>query len=259
MTMKRAFAFLTVAVLMLMARSSPAPVYADRPGIATLANGGFEGGWHRATAYWTPTGGPFSTEFNEITPPEGWTAWWREGFPCAGTPDWETGRPEVRVVTQVPDPERIHGGTQATQFFTFWRCHDGGLFQQVAVEEGRYYTLSAFAHAWYSRCSLKPHNPPLEADCVTPIDWAHDRLSVGIDPTGGIDPTASTVLWSEPQEIYGIYAQQLTLQGVQTQVPTATLFLRAQATHPLKHNDVHWDDAALRDVTYQAFLPLVKR
>lgn len=224
-----------------------------------LINGNFEGGWHRATAYWTPAGGPYHTEFGEIAPPEGWTAWWRERFPCPGTDDWETGRPEVRVITAVPDPERIHGGEQAAQFFTFWRCHDGGLLQQVAVEEGHYYTFSTFAHAWYSRCSTKPHDSPLDTDCVTPIDWAHLRLSVGIDPTGGIDPMGPAVVWGEAQEIYGVYGDKLTVGGVQAQEPIVTVFVRAVASHPLKHNDVVWDDAVLQDVTYQAFLPIARK
>lgn len=250
-------ALVVVALLLVLASTQCTTVVRSQGIKLLLVNGGMEGGWHRATAYWTPGGGPFHNQYQEITPPEGWTAYWREGFPCSGTSDWVTGRPEVRIITAVPDPERIYSGTQAAQFFTFWRCHDGGLLQQVAVEQGHYYTLSAFAHAWYSHCSLKPHNPPLEADCVTPIDWAHDWLSVGIDPTGGIDPTASTVVWGQTEEIYGIYADPLTVESVQVQGPIATVFLRSEATIPLKHNDVHWDEVTLRDVTYRVFLPII--
>lgn len=225
----------------------------------SLVNGGFEGGWHQATAYWTPEGGPYHTKFSEVAPPEGWTAWWREGFPCAGAPDWETGRPEVRVVSTVPDPARVHGGGQAVQWFTFWRCHDGGLLQQVAVEEGHYYSLRAFGHAWYSNCSHRPHDPPYDYDCATPIGWAHDWLSVGIDPTGGIDPLGPSVVWGEAREVYGIYGEPLTVERVQAQGGTITLFLGSEATHPLKHADSHWDDVALLDVTYRVFLPFVRR
>ena len=227
-------------------------------GETLLVNSGFEGGTTRDTLYWTPDGGPYSTQFGEIDGPEGWVTWWREGFPCTGTSDWETGRPEVRVITAVPDPARIHGGEQAVQWFTFWRCSDGGLLQQVEVEPGHYYTFSAFAHAWYSRCSTRPHDPPCDTDCVTPIDWAHALLRVGIDPTGGIDPTASSVIWGQTREIYGVYGKVLTMRRVQAQEDRLTVFVGLVASHPLKHVDFFIDDAALRDVTYRAFLPIAR-
>lgn len=175
-------------------------------------NPGFEEGWHLETTYWTPQGGPYHDQYMEITPPEGWTAWWREGFSCSGTPNWKTGRPEVRVISTTPDPYRVHSGSQATQWFTFWHCHEGGLYQEVTVEAGKYYTLKAFGHSWFSNCSTKPHDPPYDYDCTPPIDWAHDWLSVGIDPTGGMNP-----IWGTAQEIYGEYGKQLVVEHVWTQ------------------------------------------
>lgn len=249
---------LAIIILILMT-GSISTVGAAETVESLLANGGFEGGWYRATAYWTPAGGPYHDEFNEIAPPEGWTAWWREGFPCSSVPDWKTGRPEVRVISAVPDPARIHGGERAVQWFTFWRCHDGGLLQQVQVEPGYYYTFNAFGHAWYSKCSTRPHDSPYDTDCMTSIDWAHDWLSVGIDPTGGIDPLGQAVVWGEAREVYGVYDLPLTTGRVQAQGETLTVFVRSEASHPLKHADSYWDDAVLRDVTYQAFLPFVRR
>jgi len=250
--MKRKLLLLIIATLALTVRPTPTP------GEALLANGNFEGGWHLETAYWTPEGGPFHNQYQEITPPEGWPAWWREGFLCSGTDDWRTGRPEARVISTVPDPGRVHSGEKATQFFTYWRCHEGGLLQQVAVEPGHYYAFSVYGHAWYSRCSTKPHDPPLDIDCATPITWAQDWLSVGIDPTGGIDPLGPAVVWGEAREIYGVYDMALTAGCVQAQVETLTVFVKSEASHPLKHVDFYIDDAVLRDVTYQAFLPAVR-
>lgn len=250
--MKRKIAFLFIAMAALMIRPTSAP------SVAILTNGGFEEGWHGATAYWTPGGGPYYDGFNEIMSPEGWTTWWREGFPCLGTSDWRTGRPEVRVISG-PDPERIHGGARAVQWFTFWRCHDGGLLQQVEVKPGHYYALSAYAHSWYSQCSTKPHNPPLETDCVTPITWAQDYLSVGIDPTGGTDPMGSAVVWGAEREIYGIYDEPLTVGRIRALTETITVFVKSEASHPLKHVDNYWDDAILIDCTHRIFLPVAVR
>lgn len=224
-----------------------------------LTNGDFEGSTSCDTIYWTLTGGPFYTHFSEIKGPEGWTAWWREGFLCSGTDDWRTGRPEVKVISVIPDPERVHSGGRAVQWFTFWRCSEGGLLQQVAVEEGRYYQFSIYAHSWYSRCSLRPHDPPYDTGCRTRIYWAQDWLSVGIDPTGGLDPMASTVEWGARKQIYGRYGRPLETRRIQAQGGTLTVFVRREASHPLKHVDSYFDDAVLRDVTYQVFLPVVGR
>ena len=243
---------LAAAALLLPAASATEPL---------LVNGGFEGGWHRANVFWTPVGGPYDYyEFGEIAPPERWTAWWREGFPCAGTDEWLTGRPEVRVITAVPDSGRVRSGEQAVQWFTFWRCHHGGLFQQVEVEAGRYYDFSIFAHSWFSNCSTKPHDPPLDYDCETPIEWAQSWLRVGIDPTGGTDPRASTVVWGPEREVYGGYSDIPLVTGrVQAQTDKITVIVESVASHPLKHCDFYIDDAVLIDCTHRIFLPVAIR
>ena len=223
-----------------------------------LTNGGFEGGWHRANVFWTPAGGPYDEyEFDEIAPPEGWIAWWLEGFPCDD--DSLMRRPEVRVITTVPDSSRVRSGNQAIQWFTFWGCHTGGLLQQVEVEEGHYYTFSIYAHSWFANCDTRPHGPPYDYDCTTPIDWAQDWLRVCIDPTGGIDPLGPAVECGPAQEIYGVYGEALETGRVQAQGNIITVFFESDASHPLKHADFYLDDAVLRDVTYQVFVPSVIR
>lgn len=249
-------AVLVTTVLILLAGC--APWFKPQEAEPLLVNGNFEGGTTHDTIYWTLHGGPFYAQFSEIEGPEGWTIWWREGFLCAGTDDWRTGRPEVKVISG-PDQARIHSGHKATQFFTYWRCHEGGLLQQVSVEPGHYYQFSIHAHAWFSRCSHRPHDPPYDTDCKTPIDWAQDWLSVGIDPTGGLDPMASAVEWGKMQEIYGVYGGALETGRVRAQGGTLTVFVKSEASHPLKHADFYIDDALLRDVTYRALLPTVKR
>lgn len=221
-----------------------------------LGNGSFEGDTSRSAVYWTLHGGPFYTQFNEVEGPEGWTAWWREGFLCSGTSDWRTGRPEVKVISG-PDMARIRSGKKAVQWFTFYRCHEGGLLQRVTVEPGHYYTFSVYGHAWFSRCSHKPHDPPYDYDCKTRIYWAQDYLSIGIDPTGGIDPASPAVEWGKEQQIYGRYDEALKTRRIQAQGDTITVFVKSEASHPLKHCDSYFDDALLRDVTYQMFLPIV--
>lgn len=229
---------------------------------SSLMNPDFEEGWHLETTYWTPEGGPYFNQFIEITPPEGWTAWWYEGFPCSVHPSLQ-GRPVVRVISTTPDLIRIHSGDQALKFFTFWRCHRGGVYQQITVEPGKCYTARAYGHCWFSNCSTRPHyHLPLDYDCDTenPILWAHDWLRIGIDPLGGIDPTAPSVKWGAAQEVYGTYSDQpLTIDHVAAISNTLTIFLQSDASHPLKHCDVYWDNVSLLDTTYRLFLPIVRR
>ncbi len=230
-----------------------------QPTVSMLTNPSFEGGWTRDTLYWTPEGGPFDDEFGEIFTPEGWVTWWREGFPCPGTDKFALGRPEVKVIdldTGFPDPVRVRTGSKAAQWFTLWRCHFGGLLQSVTAEPGQLYSVSAYVHSWYSRCSLKPHAPPYDEDCETPIGWAWDRLSVGIDPTGGIDPMALSVIWGEQREIYGRYGMPVAVWNVQAEANHITIFLRSRTSHPLKHNDVYWDDVALFEGEQEEPTPL---
>ena len=225
-----------------------------------LINGGFEEGWHLSTAFWTPEGGPIFDQHQEITPPEGWVAWWHEGFPSADGS--LTRRPEVRVISAIPDAERVRSGEQAVQWFTFWGSHIGGLYQQVAVEDGHSYTFSIYAHSWFANCDLKPHyRLPLDYDCDTddPILWAQDWLKVCIDPTGGMDPLGPAVVCGKAREIYGVYGEALTTGRVQAQGLMITVFVRSEASHPLKHDDFYIDDALLQDVTHRVFLPTVTK
>lgn len=249
MKMKSRLAFL---LLILLASCQP---HAARVA-PVITNDDFEDGWHLETTYWTPEGGPFHDQYQEITPPESWTAWWYQDFPCTDHSSLQ-GRPEVRVISTTPDPSRVHSGDQAVQFFTFWRCHRGGLYQQVAVELGRYYTVQAYGHSWFANCDSKPHyHLPLDYDCDTELG-AHDWLRIGIDPFGGIDPAAPSVEWSAAQEIYGEYGDPLRLEHVEALSDTVTVFFEADASHPLKHCDVYWDDVSIWDSSYQMFLPYV--
>ena len=272
-TGKRVWVLSLAAVMLAMAgpRTGLEPRSATEAEIAALVNPSFEGGWTRDTRWWTPTSGPNGGSFGEIFTPEGWETWWLEGFPEPGEPDERvTGRPEVKVISLAdgfPDATRVRSGDQAVQLFTFWRAHDMGLVQRVAVEPGKTYRFSVYAHAFYSQCSGKWHHPvPLETDCETAIGWAHTWLSVGIDPTtdnADRDPRAGTVVWSEEREVYGAYADEPLLVEVVAEGDYVTVFMRSWTTHALKHCDVYVDDAKLEVVgdprPYRLHLPLVLR
>ena len=200
--------------------------------------------WHDAL-WWDQAGGPYAVPFQEVRPPTGWTAFWREGDDCDGQ---LSGRPEVNVFEAYIDPLRVRSGGTSARLFTFFRCHRMGLMQTVTGLDSGYYEFSAWVQAWYSQCSTQPYAPPLEADCVTPIGWAHMRVKVGIDPYGGEDPWFPTVRWSDWAEPYGEYMELRTAPALVHLDGRATVFIYSESTHALKHEDLYVDDAGLARV-----------
>lgn len=222
-----------------------------------LVNPSFEGGWTRDTVYWTAAGGPLYNPFGEIFTPEGWRSWWIEGTACATGITFDKGRPEIQVIdldTGFPDANRVLDGRKAVKAFTFWRCHEMGLLQRVTLPKG-YYTFSIYAHAWHTNCSNMPYSAPYNKDCDKRLWDSWDMMRVGIDPTGGIDPFADTVVWGSVIEQYGIYGQQIVVENVYID-GNATVFFSSECNYPLKHDDVYIDKAELVHV-YPVFLPLV--
>ena len=213
-----------------------------------------DGVWH--SALWIDATGLHQDDtFVEVNPPEGWTAYWYEGFPCSGTPDWHTGRPEVRL-TQYPG--RYLSGDQAAFLFTTYRCHRGGLLRQVSATPGETYRLAAYGHLWYSYCSHHSTYPqPLDWDCYTPLTWVWGEQRVGVDVNGGLDPRSEDIAWSTPRSQYGTYGSSHSLL-VTPLSTTVTIFLEGDVSHPLKHNDQYWDAVSFRPASL-TYLPMVVR
>lgn len=228
-----------------------------------LSNGGFEADWgeersHRCLVF--PEGGqPVEREIGNIFVPPGWTFWFRHE---PGT--WD--QPEGRDAHREHDPRRVRVGEKAYMYFTFFRRHDAGLYQQVEVEAGTKLRLSAYAHAWSNtsvegheacledgRCSCGVGRGPAfllegEAPELTGDPW-NDAIPnftfwVGIDPTGGTDPFSDDVVWGNGAHIYNQHAQVPAAEAV-AEGDVVTVFLRAKTLWPFKHNDAYWDDVAL--------------
>jgi len=216
-----------------------------------LQNSGCEEGAHQKSRYWTPDGGPYFDEFDNIWPPIGWTAWWIDRLVNDGSPpDQKTGRPEFHTLTvpPFPDPVRLRSGEKFAKLHTFFRTHYAGWLQQVPVTASCAYQFSIYAHSWYSGCSTKPHTFPLLVDCRTPASDSHDILQVGIGPGGDEQsPLSDKIIWGEPVEIYGGYAQPLVVEAA-AQSDVITVWLRSWTNYALQHGDVYFDDAKLVEV-----------
>lgn len=78
-----------------------------------------------------------------------------------------------------------------------------------------HFILEAFAHTWYSGCSAYPHlgHPGYidreTGDCLDASDWTHMEIRLGLEIVElgeEIDPASPDIVWSEPFEQYGVYA-----------------------------------------------------
>lgn len=251
-----------------------------------LINGGFEDGyrplWDAATgtkphhiAYVSEvdrTGGPitkhYTVERGEIHNPIGWWAWYahqrNDETPVPWDPYNRIGwaEPEIRLTETIH--QRHRSGATAAYTFTWRRIHEGGLFQQVAVTPGARLRFTAYTHAWIGDDA---HPPTWSLPGYGALAWIAGTpglnddqrsitQSVGMDPTGGTDPYAPTVLWSAGWHIFNAYRYEpLTIEAVAA-AGTVTVFLRSSALWPVVHNDVAWDDCALIVVDPGAEPPL---
>jgi hypothetical protein len=156
----------------------------------------------------------------------------------------------------------MHSGLKGFLVFTFSRKHDAGLSQQVQVEPGTRLRFSAWAHAWSN------HKDPAFPDRFPHPDEGHwsegagyepffalagstddENLTnftfwVGLDPTGGTNPFATSVVWGRGVHIYNAFREVPAVEAV-AQANTVTIFMRSQTLWPFKHNDAYWDDASL--------------
>ena len=230
-----------------------------------LGNPGFEGGWWRRTA----TG----QEFGEIFVPEEWVGFWKEGGPVPHDPGNPNGygRPEMHVINREPpflDPLRVRSGQRSLKFFTFFRIHDAGLYQQVTgITPGTRLEATGWAHAWsatkdnprhsdgagtapyFIRVSEHVRDPGAPATGIRNFTF-----KVGIDPTGGVDPWSDRIVWGEGAHIYNAFAQIQPVEAVAA-ADTVTVFVRSTVLWPFKHCDAYIDDMRLT-ATVPAAQPL---
>lgn len=126
-------------------------------------------------------------------------------------------------------PIPAHGGQYFLGSASSFNTKNGGVYQTVAVEPGRVYE----ARVWIY--TLRRGGRPADTAC---------RL--GMDPTGGEDPTAPTVRWTPFTESEGQWTL-LSLQ-VQAQRPLLTVFLEHRQRQGNEWNITCFDDAELREV-----------
>ncbi|MFW6136368.1 MAG: hypothetical protein ACOC7N_06065, partial [Chloroflexota bacterium] len=238
-----------------------------------LPNGNFERGWkgsHECAVY-PLDAAPYRTEKPQIQTPDEWDVWYVHGE------KWT--EPACTYMHRHLTPERIHDGQNAYHIFGPAGPVWAGLRAQLQVTPGHPYTLAAQAHAWTN------HNdadavPGHESCCGDPFcSWGAGRgpcialfdelpelngdpwsdalhaaqFTVGIDPTGGTDPLATTVVWSPPWAIYNRFYQLAVT--VLAEADLITAFLQQKLMWAFRNNHGYWDSVSLASVAEEGEYP----
>jgi hypothetical protein len=257
-------------VFSLSAALLPASAANAAPGTAQLAlnlleNPSFEGNFAVQCSFpggkpWmaVPCNGPLpSRPWQTVQVAQGWAGWWQPPNENMSSKDfYQTypnycGRnapeecvawhaPEFRDTRSMPqDPPRIRSGQNSQKYFTFWSVHQGGLYQVVeGVRPGMALRFSVYMHAWSAtKLNGKEPNPHFS------FGQTGMHMKIGIDPTGGVDPWSSNVVWSEEKDAYDKF-DRYEVQAV-ARANKVTVFTHSRPENPMEHNDVYVDDADL--------------
>jgi LysM repeat protein len=195
-----------------------------------LTNPSFEGDY----SLFVPAGGhpdcPTGT-CNTVQLPAGWQPWWVKERPSDGNPEYKPA--------EAPFTNRVHSGARASQYFTFYRTHKAGLYQQASVPNNALVRFTIWGQAWMTDddSSHSVHPVPI-------------NMRIGIDPTGGTNVYSPAIVWSGLQQPFDQY-QQFTVEA-RAQGDRVTVFTFSNPdTNPytseygLKHVNAYWDTAAL--------------
>jgi hypothetical protein len=194
----------------------------------------------------------YETEaYGFVTRPEGWHLW------CVHSEEAEPPYPVPEIkLTEVDGeaepvyPERWHGDERSLALFSAWGRTIGGVYRVEDVTPGTRYRFEVQAHAWNSNgdkadvsdgvgsaAFAMPHDAiPQRYDDQKMVDILQScAFQVGLDPTGGTDPYADTVIWGTCWSIYNEFAP-VAVEAVATGA-TMTRFVRTSNKWRTKHND----------------------
>ncbi|MBZ0298052.1 MAG: LysM peptidoglycan-binding domain-containing protein [Anaerolineae bacterium] len=161
----------------------------------------------------------------------GWSRW-NISAP-ADAPSYINREPEYYPAARA-EANRVRSGENAQLILSFYASHIGGVYQTVSgVTPGSTLRFSVYAYIWSSSFD--------EAD-LSEAD-GDVTVSVGIDPTGGTNGEAASIIWSEPGQVYDSYNEYSVEATANGEI--VTVFIRTTVGTPVKHNNIYLDDASL--------------
>ena len=198
-------------LLMVLAATAAPALGAPQQQTNLLQNAGFENGTYEQVSD------------GNTRVPNNWIAWWQ-------TPesDCYNYKPSFDVDST---GTHVHTGTYAAHYYTAYTSHTAGLYQQVPATAGATYQFTIYGFAR----SLKS-----ESDASS---GSTTQMMIGIDPAGGTNPFASTIVWSGAANALDSY-KLFTVQAAAS-ATSITVFVRNRPDWCVARNDVYWDDANL--------------
>ncbi len=175
----------------------------------------------------------------------GWTPW--NASRTGSMPSFQNVQPKYIAASTasangvVP---RIRSGQDAQIYYSFFETHDGGIYQRVSgITPNTELRFSIYAYVW----STTFENPNLSEDP------GGVGVRVGIDPNGGTDPFAASVVYSPPLVAYDAYRQLSVIATAASS--TVTVFVRSTVSEPVQYTYIYLDDAVLAATTTQPTVP----
>lgn len=233
------FGLLMVTAAVALAAPFEPPIGAPAgPDSNLLTNPSFEGQY---SAYIPPPPGHPDCQWGPCQTAQmadGWTPYWRSHDP--DDPPWIIAMPEYKPADPIfTDPVRVRSGNAAQQYFTFFKTHEAGIYQQVPVTPGAEYCFSVWGHSWSAQDDDDAYSGP---------EYGVLNQRIGIDPTGDTDWHSNAIVWGPQRTQYDYYGL-FEIRAV-AQTSTLTVYTYSQPMWAVKHNDVYWDDADLSVYTH---------
>ena len=207
-------------------------------GTNLLVNPGFEGEYHAQDG-----DGPIQVA-------DGWRAFWwpRDTLPLWAVSGGSSGpirRPEFKALPRSIDAGRVLEGEQSQCFFAFYSVMLAGVMQTVNAPFGAWVRATVHAQTWTSK-----NDDPKQST-------GEMNVTVGIDPTGGTDPWARRVQWSDwqaPAYTWGFW-RIIESPVVEVDDDRVTVFIMAHHKWAVKHGDLYLDSAILEEVDLGGVTP----
>ncbi|WP_420627564.1 hypothetical protein [Candidatus Leptofilum sp.] len=156
----------------------------------------------------------------------GWAPWWLNA--AEGSPDWKNRTPIFSAYTL--------DDSLTQQLSTPWGTHEAGLWQQVPSVAGNQYELSVEGQAWSSE----------DASPGSQLEASNVNLQVGIDPTGGLDPTSPLIVWSEAAQPLSHW--ETVRAQAEAEASIITIFVKSAPNLPKRLQSIFWRNAFLRPI-----------
>jgi LysM repeat protein len=217
----------------------PPQVKAQQGSTNLLVNGDFEWGSANNRTW------PFQDAIPEVQVCPGWRAFYVDKAPAKASAPTYWRRPEFRDVKASDYPNRVRTGLRAAKYFSFGGQHEAGFYQQVGgIEPGTALRFAAFMQTWSCLPGETWNVCPTGDKSNSPADM---HTKVGIDPTGGTNPWAASVVWSPEIDAYDAWTY-FQVEAVAEYI-TVTVFTYSWADWTDErfriNNDIYLDDASL--------------